>query len=99
LNPADALRFVQRVLDAINTQERKKELSWILGSLSGDVLYRNMGRDSAVRRQYADIIVDWYSRYATRGWAIPKFLSEVETDYPDLKGQIETIFKATRPQA
>jgi hypothetical protein len=97
LNPADALRFVQGVLDAVNTQEKRKDLSWELGSLSGDVLYRNIGRDSAVRRQYANLIVDWYSRYAARGWAIPKFLAKVEADYPDLKGRIEIILKTTRP--
>jgi hypothetical protein len=99
LNPSDALRFVRGILGAVNTQERRRQLSWELGSLSGDVLYRNMGRDSTVRRQYADLIVDWYSQYATRGWAIPKFLSEVEVDYPDLKGRIETVFRATRPEA
>lgn len=96
LNPDDVLRFVREVLGVVNTTERRKLLSLELGSLNGNSLYHNMGRDSAVRREYAVLIVDWYSRYATRGWAIPKFLSEVEVDYPDLKGRIETIFKATR---
>ncbi|HEV3481217.1 MAG TPA: hypothetical protein VGR97_02695 [Candidatus Acidoferrales bacterium] len=98
LSPGDALRFVRGVLAAVNSQERRKQFSEELGSLSGDVLYRNMSRDSTVRRQYADLIVDWYSQYATRGWAIPKFLAEVEVDYPDLKERIEAVFDATRPK-
>lgn len=97
LNPPEALRFVQGVLTAVNTEERRKQLSEELGSLSGFELYRNMRRDPTVQRQYADLIVNWYSKYGTRGWGIPKFLSEVEVDYPDLKGRIESLFMATGP--
>jgi hypothetical protein len=93
LLPQDCFQFVRSVLATLTTGPGRREFSMELGSLSGDELYRSIGRDADLKRKYAETVIEWYEKYSQKAWYIPKFLGEVEVDYPDLKPRIEAIFK------
>jgi hypothetical protein len=93
LTPRDCLRLVQAVTAAANTPERRQRLSEEIGSMTGHVLYRNIGRDKSIQRQYAEVLLAWYERHAVKGWGIPKFLHDVANDQPDLSERIDVIFQ------
>ncbi len=96
LNPRDGLRLLRGVIAAANTPARKQQLSQELGSLTGDILYRNIGRDKDVRREFAEVLLKWYEQNAAHQWGIPKFLSNVANDYPELEPRIQAVFKLVR---
>ena len=89
----DAEDIVQTVLATLTTSIRRKEFSFYLGSLSGDELYRNISENSDLKRKYAQAMIEWYEKYSQKDWYVPKFLSHVEKDFPDLKPRIEMILK------
>lgn len=91
LTPGDCLRLVEAVADAVNTPERRKRLSEEMGSMTGHVLYRNVGRDKSTQRRYAEALLTWYEQYAVKGWGIPEFFHDVASDQPDLSRRIDAI--------
>lgn len=93
LLPGDCFQFFQTALATLTTSPRRREFSMEIGSLSGDELYRSIGKDVNLKRKYAETVIEWYEKYSQKDWYIPKFLVEVEADYPDLKPRIEAIFK------
>ena len=106
LLPSDIVGVMRVVLKWANTPEKRKALSGELGSLGGELIFRNMLPSSQRRRvyggdkdevdrlrctaarAYAELLLDWYAKYHTPDWFIPKFLHGVSYEFPDLERRI-----------
>jgi hypothetical protein len=97
LTGGDSLRLVQEILKALDTPEKRKQFSDVFSSVSGPILYQNMKQQDETGRQYADLMIAWYSQHATLGWKSPLFLSWVGGDYPDLKPRVQRILSTISP--
>lgn len=89
LNPNSIYKLLKIVLPTITSDKQKKEFAAYLGSLSGSVLFRNISQDKEVGEKYAELIINWYKANWKEDWYIPKFFSEVATEYPELKPKID----------
>lgn len=89
LKPAMIYELLKKVLPALNTEQRKRDFANYLGSLSGDVLFRNTSQDKIVGKEYSELLISWYRDNWNPDWHIPKFMSSIIHVYPELNDHIE----------
>jgi hypothetical protein len=99
LTPQDAFDVLQLVVASLDSDAKKRDFANHLGSLSGDQLFRNISEDKKAGRRYAELIIDWYGKHYQRDWNIPKFLSTVIAEFPDLAPRISTARYGIPPPA
>ena len=92
LVPGDILNVMRSMLLSLDSADRMRRFSGTLGSMSGEILFREcLGDDQDIRRQYAEMLMSWYEEHAREDWYIPKFLHYVRQEFPEFEPRIERI--------
>ena len=89
LKPEHSFQIISKILNTLNSPTKRKEFAGHLGSLSGDILFKNISQDKVYGKRYAEILISWYSTNWKPDWYIPKFMSDVIVIYPELKPKME----------
>ena len=105
LMPADAAAVVRVLLDWADTAQRRQELAMGFGSLSGEMLFRNLGPECfgcsddmaeeelaarcAAARDFGEMLAGWYVKYRADDWDTPGFFHSVVRWFPDLADRID----------
>jgi len=89
LQPNQSYELIAKVLMALDNTARKKVFSDHLGSLSGDILFKNISQDKMIGKKYAELLISWYRANWKKDWGIPKFFSSVIVEYPELKTKMD----------
>ncbi|HEY1047480.1 MAG TPA: hypothetical protein VGF79_13625 [Bacteroidia bacterium] len=89
LKPVMIYQLLAKILPSLNSEQRKREFANYLGSISGDMLFRNISQDKTIGKKYSEILITWYRNNWKSDWYSPQFMSSIITIYPDLKPKME----------
>ena len=102
LVPADVVKVMRFILNWADTAERRKQLSMMLGSISGHHVFYNMmpsgqqmratteehSESCEAARAFVKMLFYWYEKHHSADWFIPKFFHDVANEFPDLENRI-----------
>lgn len=89
LRSYQSYQLLKKVLQSLNTEKRRLDFSFYLGSLAGDILFRNISQNKEIGGLFGNLIIKWYKNNWRPSWGIPKFISNIIEMYPELKPQID----------
>jgi len=85
LSPDDAVELYEMILKWANTPERRLNVGREINSLSGEAMFRNLGRVPKAQRLWAESTLQFYEAYYSKDWYPARIMPEIASKFPDLR--------------